>query len=653
MLGEMAGFLRGWMSRSSARDPGVAAENVEAAGNAGAHRSECSVRHGSHDIGDARLRPADDSTLFGRWLTRRDGDAFAELARRHAPVAYDLAARTLGDRQAAEDMVQEALLDLALERTRKPVEVGIAAWLVRFSVCRAKNRRVSESSRSRRERTVGQRRPEVVMPDNSVELADELENVLAHAQDEERLILAMRYLHDWDYEQIAASLEISEGAARVRVHRALSQVRGRLASSRPGDEPRITAALAGLPLLRLPPSRLEGAITDVLTKARAELGVTSTGVGAQTAAWSRVARLAIELAALLAVVGAGAAAPARLEQAAGCDGGAAALGVESAVAAAPEFEGGGRDVLRDGDSTLGTPRPRDWDDGSLRRLARDERELRTRPAPATAGPDRRTGATSPGDAGREPPHGAGIVPLELPNTSRPNSREACAARCDSASSEGERAGVLGSSSVAARTTAPASADSPASPSSAGAAADATSTDRDPASARKLAERPSRLVDALPPEDRAVLAEAVDAVERVVRGELGELADLSGDPDALRVARRRAAREYRRLRREMRAAALDGDTARITTAAKRAYKISTLNQVLDLLVEALRVRPTSFGQVRWPDGVDVRLALEDVLRVFGPAPDDGAPAGPGAEPSATETALPEQIDPDRLPDGLGW
>ena len=99
--------------------------------------------------GDLPVTKPDDAALFERWRTGRDGDAFAELARRHAPVVYDLAARTLGDRTAAEDIVQEALLDLALEQSRRPAEVGIVAWLARFAICRAKNKRSSERATTR------------------------------------------------------------------------------------------------------------------------------------------------------------------------------------------------------------------------------------------------------------------------------------------------------------------------------------------------------------------------------------------------------------------------------------------------------------------------------------------------------------------------
>ena len=167
----------------------------------------------------------DDGMLFDRWLERRDGEAFAELCRRHSPVVFDLTCRVTQDRAGAEDVLQEALLGLALERTRRPVEVGVVAWLARFALCRAKNRRASERARTRRQIAVGRERPEDVMPEERMERREETEKALAACEPEDRAILAMRFLHEWDYPRIASALSISEGAARVRVHRALKELR--------------------------------------------------------------------------------------------------------------------------------------------------------------------------------------------------------------------------------------------------------------------------------------------------------------------------------------------------------------------------------------------------------------------------------------------
>ena len=233
-------------------------------------------------------REVADAVLYERWQSARDDRAFAELARRHGPVVHDIAARAMGDRAAAEDVLQEALLDLALERSDKPNKVGIAAWLVRFAICKARNRRASEQSRARRQRVVGSRRPEETMPDRRLEHSEELEHVLGHAVPEERAVLAMRFLHGWSHSRIASALSISEGAARVRVHRALRSVRSRV---RDGDRVAGRAALALAPVAGLSPARLDETIGSVLRDAHVQLGTAQSGATAAAEAPRLVNRL--------------------------------------------------------------------------------------------------------------------------------------------------------------------------------------------------------------------------------------------------------------------------------------------------------------------------------------------------------------------------
>jgi RNA polymerase sigma-70 factor, ECF subfamily len=171
---------------------------------------------GNEPTGDAGVNAFDDGTLYDRWLDHRDGDAFAELARRHSPVVYDLTCRVLGDRAGAEDVLQDALLSLALERSRRPVEVGVVAWLARLAICRARNRRSSERSRARRQIVVGQERPEESMPDERLERGEELERALSGCDPDDRALLAMRYLHGWEYDRIARGRRGCASTARSR-----------------------------------------------------------------------------------------------------------------------------------------------------------------------------------------------------------------------------------------------------------------------------------------------------------------------------------------------------------------------------------------------------------------------------------------------------
>ncbi|MBK6939146.1 MAG: sigma-70 family RNA polymerase sigma factor [Planctomycetes bacterium] len=214
----------------------------------------------------------DDAILLDRWRENRDGEAFAELARRHTAVVFDVACRVVGERSLAEDVVQEALLDLALVRTRAPVDVGVVAWLVQYAVQRGRNRRASEHRRAVRQHVIARERSEETVPDATLERNDELDRALRGCNPQDRALLAMRFVHGFAYGKIAAALSIHEGAARVRVHRALEDVRSRLrASTAESTTTSVARALASLPLATPSQAFLDASIRAVVERAQRRL----------------------------------------------------------------------------------------------------------------------------------------------------------------------------------------------------------------------------------------------------------------------------------------------------------------------------------------------------------------------------------------------
>ena len=69
--------------------------------------------------------------LWMRWRSRRDEVAFEKLVRPELTALYDAARRSGLGTADAEDVVQEALADLAQEPSERPGAVGIGAWLMR------------------------------------------------------------------------------------------------------------------------------------------------------------------------------------------------------------------------------------------------------------------------------------------------------------------------------------------------------------------------------------------------------------------------------------------------------------------------------------------------------------------------------------------
>jgi len=153
-------------------------------------------------------------------LLARQGDheAFELLAAGSIDRLYALAARILRDPAAAEDAVQEALLNAwrDLRALREPSRWD--AWLYRLllNACRDEQRR--------------RRRRPVVVPATVVDRAaardeidavgrrDELERGLGRLTVEHRMALAMHYYLDLRPSEIADLLGIPEGTVISRIH---------------------------------------------------------------------------------------------------------------------------------------------------------------------------------------------------------------------------------------------------------------------------------------------------------------------------------------------------------------------------------------------------------------------------------------------------
>ncbi|MHC4938152.1 MAG: sigma-70 family RNA polymerase sigma factor [Planctomycetota bacterium] len=173
--------------------------------------------------------------LWRRWKERRDARAFEALVERHGAFAYDFARRATGHDADAEDLAQDAFLRLA--EADNADKVGFRAFLGRHISLGAKMLRRASLTRARLDKHAHV----PTHPENAIENREAAEAALALLDEEERAAVVLRFLHGLSYEEIAHVLGCKEGAARVRVHRALKQLRTRL-----GHKPEL--AIAALPL---------------------------------------------------------------------------------------------------------------------------------------------------------------------------------------------------------------------------------------------------------------------------------------------------------------------------------------------------------------------------------------------------------------------
>ena len=158
-----------------------------------------------------------------------DVEAYARLVDRHYDRCVRVAARILGNREDAEEAVQDAFVRAFRALEDYEDRERFVAWLTRILV----NQCRTVLARARRREAVF---PDVdpcelelvledVRPDGSW---PELEQALAQLSDEQREALVLKYADDLTYEEMARITGAGESALKMRIQRAFARLRALL-----------------------------------------------------------------------------------------------------------------------------------------------------------------------------------------------------------------------------------------------------------------------------------------------------------------------------------------------------------------------------------------------------------------------------------------
>jgi RNA polymerase sigma-70 factor (ECF subfamily) len=177
---------------------------------------------------------------------RGDREAFEELVRRTARLAYARAYLETGDVHRAEDLVQETFLTAWKKLDQLSDPAGFRAWLMAIlhSVLIDSIRRAGRKKRKRGGGGGGgggEAGDDEVMrladpspsPDETAQHNEERQRALSILRSlprEYQQVLMLRYLAGADYDTIARQLALSNGSLRGLLHRGLAMLRKQLES---------------------------------------------------------------------------------------------------------------------------------------------------------------------------------------------------------------------------------------------------------------------------------------------------------------------------------------------------------------------------------------------------------------------------------------
>jgi len=153
-----------------------------------------------------------------------DRQAFEMIIRTHSRTLFAIAYGILQNREEAEDVVQDSLVKAWKTRWRVRDPEKFPAWLATIARHRARDI-------FRRRRTVSLEEviePSLVTQMDDSDLDQKLHSALAGLPELHRAALTLRYFEEMDYRTIENNLDLTNGALRGILGRALASLRKQL-----------------------------------------------------------------------------------------------------------------------------------------------------------------------------------------------------------------------------------------------------------------------------------------------------------------------------------------------------------------------------------------------------------------------------------------
>ncbi len=205
---------------------------------------------------DSIISELDDASLLARYASTRDEEAFAELVRRYAGLAFQVARRVTGNASDAEDVAQECFVELA----RRAASVReLPNWLHGVALRRAADGIRSAIARRRQEQ-VAAAQAAVIDQQPWDSLLPEVDQIISELPELQRVPLILHFLQGLTHGEVAERLGLPRSTVSTRIAEGVQELRRRVGSRGHG------VSAAALPALFLPmhaPDHVVGGLTKI------------------------------------------------------------------------------------------------------------------------------------------------------------------------------------------------------------------------------------------------------------------------------------------------------------------------------------------------------------------------------------------------------
>ena len=161
-----------------------------------------------------------------------DTPALGELYDRYIALIFPVAAKILGNKEEAEDVMQDVWMQVwRSAASYDPKRGAVAAWLLTITRTRALDRYRSRTARARREEATSAEAPTVVTPSNGVEKAssrDAVRRAFSQLEPHHRQVLELAYWKGLTQSEIAATMSAPLGTVKSWTRQALRGLRDAL-----------------------------------------------------------------------------------------------------------------------------------------------------------------------------------------------------------------------------------------------------------------------------------------------------------------------------------------------------------------------------------------------------------------------------------------